>query len=432
MSLYSALNSAVSGLQAQSTALSAISTNIANASTTGYKIVDTDFDSLVAASTSSTSSASSAGGGVITSSFREMDTQGEVSSTATSTNMAINGSGYFVVSASATNTTAGTDLYTRDGSFSADANGNLVNDSGDYLMGYATDSTGTPTSTSAGTLAGLTAIVVPTNTTVSPTTTAALAANLPAGLAVGAGVTNSMTVVDSQGVSQTIDETWTKTAANTWSLALSSPYTTAADGTKTVTGTVADPSSAVTVTFDSNGVLSSTNPTPVAVTLALDSDATSSFTWNLGTAGATDGLTQYASSDSTNELSVTSDTQNGTSAGALTATAISKAGVVTATYSNGQSIIVADVPVATFADEEGLIQLSGSTYSASSASGAATLAIAGTGSAGTISGSALEASTTDTAAEFDKMIVAQQAYSASAQVVTYVDKMFQTLIQAIG
>jgi flagellar hook protein FlgE len=432
MSLYSALNSAVSGLQAQSNALSAISTNIANASTTGYKIVDTDFDSLVAASTSTSASASSAGGGISTSAYREMASQGEISSTTTDTNMAINGDGFFVVSASTTNATAGADLYTRDGSFSADSSGNLVNDSGDYLMGYATDSSGTPTSTSAGTLAGLTPVVVPTTTTVSPTTSATLAANLPAGLAVGGSVTNTMTVVDSEGVSQTIGETWTKTAANTWSVALSNPYTTGADGTQTTNGTTSP--STVTVSFDGNGVLASTNPSPVAVTLSgmTSGAANSTFTWNLGTVGATDGLTQYASSDSTNEISITSSSQNGTSQGSLTSTAISKDGLVTATYSNGQSIIVAKVPVATFANEEGLTQLSGSTFTSNTDSGSATLSTAGDGSAGAITGSALEASTTDTAAEFNKMIVAQQAYSAAAQVVTYVDKMFDTLIQSIS
>jgi flagellar hook protein FlgE len=239
-----------------------------------------------------------------------------------------------------------------------------------------------------------------------------------------------MTVVDSQGVSQTIGETWTKTASNTWSVALSDPYTTASDGTTTTTGTTTP--STVTVSFDDNGVLSSTDPSPVSISVAATSGASSTFTWDLGTAGSTDGLTQYASSDSTNEISITSTNQNGTSAGSLTSTAISSAGLVTATYSNGESVVVAKVPVATFADEEGLTELSGSTYTASTASGSATLSTAGVGSAGTITGSALEASTTDTAAEFNQMIVAQQAYSAAAQVVTYVDKMFNTLIQAIG
>jgi flagellar hook protein FlgE len=426
MSLYSALDSAISGLDAQSSAMAAISANIANASTTGYKVEDTSFDSLVAASTGSNQAS---GEGVSTSYYQEMSSQGDISSSTTTTNMAIDGAGFFVVSATDTGTSATTDLYSRDGSFTANADGYLINSSGDYLMGYATDASGTPTSSSAGTLAGLTAIQIPSTTTVSATTSASLAANLPAGLAVGGTVTSTMQVVDSLGVTQTIGETWTKTAANTWTLSLANPYSTDAS---TSTGTISP--SSVTVTFDGNGVLSSTSPSPVSLTLSnMTSGASdSTFTLNLGTAGETDGLTQYASSGTTNEISITSSTNNGSSAGSLSSVAVGDDGLVTAKYSNGESLIVAKVPVATFADEEGLSQLSGSTYSASSQAGTAVLSTAGTDGAGSITGSALEASKTDTATEFNKMIVAQQAYSAAAQVVTYVDKMYSTLIQSIA
>jgi flagellar hook protein FlgE len=428
MSLYSALNSAVSGLNAQSSALAAISANIANASTTGYKTEDTSFDSLVAAASAPTSNVS-ATSGVSTSYYREMSSQGEVTSTSTTTNMAINGSGFFVVTPSTTDVSAASDLYTRDGSFSADANGRLVNSSGDYLMGYATDSSGTATSASAGTLAGLELIKIPTSTTVSATTQASLAANLPAGLAVGSSVTSSMQVVDSLGVTQTIGETWTKTAANTWTLSLADPYSTDAS---TSTGTVSP--STVTVNFDGNGVLSSTSPSPVTVTLSnmTSGAADSSFTLDLGTAGKTDGLTQYASTDGANDISITGSTEDGSTAGSLSSVSIGDDGLVTVKYSNNTSAIVAKVPLATFANENGLSQLSGSTFAASRESGSAALSTAGTDGAGTITGGALESSTTDTATEFNKMIVAQQAYSAAAQVVTYVDKMYNTLIQAIG
>jgi flagellar hook protein FlgE len=428
MSLYSALDAAVSGLSAQSAALAAISANIANASTTGYKTEDTSFDALVAASTGADSSLASTEG-VSTSYYREMSNQGEIASSTTTTNMAIDGDGFFVVSASNTGTSATTDLFTRDGSFSTDADGYLINSSGDYLMGYATDSSGDPISSSAGTLSGLTAIQIPTTTKVTATTEASLSANLPADLAVGDSVTSSMQVVDSQGVTQTIGETWTKTAANTWTLTLSNPYSTDAS---TSTGTISP--STVTVSFDGNGVLSSTDPSPISLTLSdmTSGAADSTFTLNLGTAGETDGLTQYASSDSSDEISITSSTQNGSTAGSLSSVAIGDTGLVTATYSNGESVIVAKVPVATFSDEEDLTQLSGSTFTANSTSGTAVISQAGSDGAGSITGSALETSTTDTATEFNKMIVAQQAYSAAAEVITYVDKMYQTLTQSIA
>lgn len=430
MSLFSALTSAVSGLEAQSTALSAISANIANASTTGYKTEDTSFDSLVTAS--SAYGSSTEGEGVSTTNSAEMSTQGEISSSTTTTNMAIDGEGFFVVAAntSSTNSTS-SDMFTRDGSFSTDADGYLVNDSGDYLLGYATDASGATTSSSTGTLEGLTPIQIPATTTVAATTTATFAANLPADLAVGSSVTSSMDVVDSEGTSQTIGETWTKTAANTWTLSLSDPYATNS-GSTTADGTTSP--STVTVSFDGNGVLSSTDPSPISVTMSgLTSGASdSSFTLNLGTAGSTTGLTQYASSDGDAAISITTNTSDGSSAGSLSSVSISDDGEVTAKYSNDTSVVVGKVPIATFADEEGLTQLTGSTYSASNSSGNAVLSTAGTDGAGSVTGSALEASTTDTATEFNKMIVAQQAYSAAAQVVTYVDKMYDSLIQAIG
>jgi flagellar hook protein FlgE len=439
MSLYAALNSAVSGLTAQSTALSVISANIANASTTGYKTADSTFDTLVAANSSNLTSTS--GEGVSTNETQEMSAQGEISSTTTATNMAISGSGFFVASTSTSSTAATSDVYTRNGSFTQDVNGYLVNTSGDYLMGYATDASGAVLSPSAGTLAGLSAIKIPTTTTVTPSTTATLAANLPADLATAGTVTSSTDVVDSLGVSQQIGETWTKGATDasgntTWTLALASPTSTT--NTTTATGTIT-PSSA-TVTFNSSGVLTGSSQTAAdgtvttsatagqltGITMTLASGATSSFGLDLT------GLTQTSSTDGDAKISITSSSSNGSTAGSLASVAVADDGDVSATYSNGATVIVAKVPIATFANQNGLQELNGSTYASTITSGVATLSTASTNGAGKIEGEALEGSNTDTATEFNKMIVAQQAYSAAAQVVTYVDKMFESLIQAVG
>jgi flagellar hook protein FlgE len=197
---------------------------------------------------------------------------------------------------------------------------------------------------------------------------------------------------------------------------------------------------AATVTFNSSGVLVSstqtaadgtvsTSATPgdlTGITLTLASGATSSFGLDLT------GLTQVSSTDGDAKISITNSTSDGTAAGSLSGVAVASDGEVSATYSNGSTVVVAKVPLATFANQNGLTELNGSTYAATLASGTATLSTAGTNGAGKITGEALEASNTDTATEFNKMIVAQQAYSAAAQVVTYVDKMFDSLIQAVG
>ncbi|MHB8284545.1 MAG: flagellar hook protein FlgE [Caulobacteraceae bacterium] len=449
MSLGAALNSAVSGLSAQSAALSVISANIANASTTGYKTATTSFDTLVAANVASAGGTSD-GEGVSTSETQAMSTQGEITSTSVTTNMAIDGSGYFVASASATGTSAGTDVYTRDGSWAPDNNGYLVNTSGDYLMGYATSSTGAVESSSAGSLAGLTAIQIPLTTPVTPTTTSTVVANFPADAATGATVTVPTTAIDSLGETQDVDQTWTKGAVDpttgdtTWTLTMADPTTTTAATATTAATTATSGTTAgvtATLTFNSSGQLvsqdvngvqtdsPSTSLGVIPVTLDLNSGATSSFNLNMS------AVTQTASSADDGAITITSNTSDGTTAGAFVSASVSAAGQVTATYSNGSAttnVIVADVPIATFADQEGLTELSGSTYAATAASGSTTLSTAGTSGAGSITGEALEASTTDTATEFNKMIVAQQAYSAAAQVVTYVDKMFDSLIQAVG
>ncbi|MDB5444959.1 MAG: flagellar hook protein FlgE, partial [Phenylobacterium sp.] len=129
MTLSSALSTAVSGITAQSTALATISKNIANASTTAYKSSNTDFQTMLTGV-----SGAQTGGGVTAMAMTNLSQQGQIASTATPTNVAIDGSGFFVVASSAT-ASASDFAYTRDGSFTTDSAGNLVNDAGYYLQG---------------------------------------------------------------------------------------------------------------------------------------------------------------------------------------------------------------------------------------------------------------------------------------------------------
>src|SRR5208337_1419801 len=119
------LNTSVSGMLADSNWLSSISQNVANANTTGYKKSETDFSTVV------DQVSNSAPGGGVTTTLRSLNTlQGNVVSMATATNLAVQGSGFFVVS-----DTSGALYLTRNGSFVANASGNLVNSAGYYLMG---------------------------------------------------------------------------------------------------------------------------------------------------------------------------------------------------------------------------------------------------------------------------------------------------------
>jgi flagellar hook protein FlgE len=144
MSLYGAMMTGVAGLDANSKALSVASSNIANVNTIGYKTATSNFATLLA-SAAGTSDPSSAG--VVATAGQNVTQQGLLTTTSSSTDLAISGNGFFVVNQNASNT--GTLEYTRAGSFSTDSTGNLKNANGLYLLGWTLDSSGnTPTNPS--------------------------------------------------------------------------------------------------------------------------------------------------------------------------------------------------------------------------------------------------------------------------------------------
>lgn len=420
MSLTGALSSAISALNAQSQSLSMISDNIANSDTTGYKTTSAMFDSLVTASSNTTSYAS---GGVTVSGRANITQQGLLAATSNATDVAIQGSGFFVVTDAKS---GGTVAYTRNGAFTTDNAGYLQNN-GYYLEGWRTDADGNVVGNeSAGNLEAINTQVA--STSGSATTKTTIAANLPSDAATGDTYTSSVTVYDSLGAANSMQVTWTKSGANTWSASFANP--TSASDTTTATGTA---SGTIDITFNSDGSLASTNPDPATVSITgwTDGAADSTINMNLGTAGKTDGLTQYASGETTPSVNVTSIDSDGLPYGKLSSVSIGDDGIVNATYSNGQTIAIYKIAVATFADPNGLAASSNGIYSATVTSGNAALQGSGENGAGTIYGSELESSTTDTSSQFSSMISAQQAYSAASQVVSTVNKMYDTLISAM-
>lgn len=410
MSLGSALNTAVAALSAQSAAISAVSQNIANASTTAYKTSDVSFQSLV----SGASTTSSITGSVTYSATQNLYTQGTVSATDVSTNLAITGNGYFVVTGSADGTGAIDYNYTRNGSFSTDANGYLVNSEGYYLLGQATDASGNVISSVNG-LGSLELIDLDSLTgAAEQTSTVTLGANLPADAEVGATYTTGYEVFDSLGVSHTITQTWTKTAANEWTIDQAS-----SDGTLSP--------AQVSVTFNSNGTLASSSPDPLEITLSGLSTGASDNTFTIDI----DGLTQYASNATDPSISSFTAEQDGVKYGTLSSISISDTGLITANFDNGMSQAIYQLQIATFSNPNGLTLLGGTVYDENEMAGSVVLNKPGNGSAGSLTSSALELSTTDTSSEFSKMIIAQQAYSAASQVISTTSDMYDTLISAV-
>ena len=136
------------------------------------------------------------------------------------------------------------------------------------------------------------------------------------------------------------------------------------------------------------------------------------------------GFTQFSG-----EYNVISAEQNGAELGLRTGVSIDRDGFVTAQFSNGRSAQIYKLPVATFANSNGLDELTGNVYRQSDGSGDYNLREAGRGSAGQIEGGALEASNVDLADEFSKMIVTQRAYSANTKVITTADEMTAELLR---
>jgi flagellar hook protein FlgE len=423
MSLTGALSSAISALNSQSQSLAMISDNIANSQTTGYKTNTAMFEDLV---TGSSSVSSYSSGGVTSSARANITQQGLLTTTTNATDIAIQGNGFFPVT---TALTGGSTLYTRDGAFTIDKSGYLVSN-GSYLLGWRTDASGAIVG-SAGS-DGL----VPINTNVaatsgSATTKTTFAANLPADAAAGATFTSSMSVYDSLGTANTVQVTWTKsaTATNTWSASFATP-TLASDSSKTTATSVTG--GPVTITFNSDGSLATPTTAPtLGISGWTDGAAASSITLNLGTVGKTDGLTQLASGATTPAINVTSISSDGLAFGKLSSIAVGTNGTVNATYSNGQTVPIYKIPVATFTAPDALQAKSNGLYAATVGSGTAVVQASGVNGAGTIYGSELESSTTDTNTQFSAMISAQQAYSAASQVITAVNKMFDTLISSM-
>ncbi|OSQ37029.1 flagellar hook protein FlgE [Thalassospira mesophila] len=431
MSLSSALNSAVLGLNAQSTSLGVISGNISNSGTVGYKDSAASFSSLVTTPGSSTQGYAN---GVTTTTLTNISSQGLVQSDSDVTSLAISGDGFFVVTDE-----SGDVYYTRAGDFDTDDEGNLVNSSGYYLMGYAVDENGDPaTGTVPSSTSALSTINLNELTgTADATSSIATVMNLPADAEVGDSFSVDVEVFDSLGTSNTVTYSYEKTATNEWELTYGDPVLTS-DGT-TVTGTSSG--GPLTIAFDGNGNLTGvtdstgtdvTDTSTLSITGWTSGANDSTITNDLGTAGSTDGLQQSSSKDGDGDMTLYSVTSDGSNYSEVDSISVSADGVVSVTFENGSTRPIYQVVLADFTNPNGLTAYSDTVFKQSNVSGDYVLNTPGNGGTGDISSYSLESSTVDTTTEFSKMIIAQQAYSAAAQVVSTTSDMYDTLLSAVN
>jgi flagellar hook protein FlgE len=440
MSLYGAIMTGISGLNAQSQALSVTSANIANVNTIGYKEGENQFATLV---TGQTGPGDIAGAGVIGITGQNVAQQGLLQTTTTSTNLGLSGNGMFIVDQQPGDTS--NLYYTRAGDFTPDANGNLVNSSGFYLMGWQLDANGNIPSDRAD----LTNInLANLNGKAEATSNITLAANLQSSTPVNDAFNTdpstatpdfqrTINVYDSQGGSQPLQISYYKTAGNSWAYTVN--YQGALGNITTADGSGPATSSQIasgTIDFNTDGTLkgitpdgaSAPNPTG-SVSFTIPFSASSGVTaqpisLNMGTLDSSTGMTQFDSASA-----LTSQNVDGALFGSLSSVSVDKNGYVVANFSNGLSQKVYKVPVATFDNPDGLSAISGNAYAASVDSGTPIVQEANSGGAGQIQSDSLETSTVDLATEFTNLITTQRAYSASARIVTTADQMLQSLEQ---
>jgi flagellar hook protein FlgE len=409
------MGTAVSGMLGDTSWLATISQNIANANTTGYKEIETEFSTLVDAA-----SANADGLEGVEASTRSLNSmQGSITSTSTTTDLAVQGDGYFLVSDA-----NGNIFLTRNGSFVPDASGNLVNSAGYYLMGYNLQNGQAAVGDSVADLQKVN--VARSAEKATATTSGTLSLNLPSTAAVVAAAdlpsTNSansqytdMTSVvayDNLGGAVTLNVYATKTAANTWEVDVYNAADAAAGGGFPYS---AGPLTTATLDFDpTTGGLTSVSQTVAGVTTTTAS--TFSLTIPNGQPMTLDlgQTTQLASS-----FTVNTATANGNAPSAMTGVSISANGTLSYQYANGTSSPAYEIPLATVPSEDNLALATGDAYQTSADSGPLRIGTAGTAGFGSVESSSLESSTVDLATELTQMIEAQSAYQANS-------KAFQT------
>jgi flagellar hook protein FlgE len=406
---------ALSGLQAASQNLDVIGNNIANAQTVGFKDVRAEFSDVYAAAVLG-GSANQVGIGVQTSAVVPEFTQGTISTTGNPLDIAINGGGFFQ------ETKNGLISYSRDGEFSLDATGNIVNSGGLNLMGYPVTATGAISSAPPVPLQLSLAPVAP-----AATSTAALQLNLdsastpiPAATTFSASNSSSynsstsQTVYDSQGNAHTASYYFVNTAANNWSV-----YATL-DGAQ-VAGTGGAGTPIGTLAFNSSGTLTPASDVAMTVSAPVATGATTPLVFTTTFPAAS--TSQYGS-----PFAVSENTQNGYATGQLSTFSISGTGIISGSYTNGQTVNLGQIALATFTNPQGLIAQGGNQFVQSAASGAPDVGAPGSGNLGSLQSGALESSTVDITTELVNMITAQRVYQANAETVKTEDQVQQTLM----
>ncbi len=427
--LYSSFNAGISGLNANATRLAAISDNIANTGTIGYKRVVASFQSMVM---SGSHYGPYIAGGVRSSTMRLIDEHGSLTNSSNATDLAVSGRGFLPVT-SGTAVEAGVGnlplMLTTTGSFRPDAAGMLRNPAGLILLGWPAQPDGTIGAYPRDTIGGLEPIRINSNQFASdPTTRISVRVNLPATgtRADSDGATHEVALeyYSALGTTETMNMRFTPTvpgtgASNEWLATITDPATDTVVGEYRVTfdGTPPNGGRILSVSQAPGDPGGAYDPVSGEFTVTVDGQ---DIALNIGAPGSEDSITQMAESF----IPVGID-RNGSPVQSLIGVQVDPNGYVKAYYDSGLIRTIAQIPLVDVPNPNGLSALDNQTYRVSPDSGAMFLWNAGDGPTGEVMGFAREESATDVAAELTNMIQTQRAYSSNAKVIQTVDEMLQ-------
>lgn len=397
----------LSGLRAVSEELNVISHNIANVNTAGFKAGRAEFAALY--------SGGQAGGVEMNNVSQNFDRNGDVVTSGRALDLAISGSGFFVLSDS-----KGQVAYSRAGMFQKDADNRIVASNGMALQGYGVNADGQLVPGVIGDLK-VTAANVPAKASTKVDFVANLKADASKVDTTAAGYTfdpndassynfsQSGKLFDSLGVEHTLTHYFVKTGDNTWR----THYYV--DGKPVQSGGADQVQDLV---FKADGSLQS---------------PTGNVTLNLSPAGANpmavelnvSGLSQYAS-----DFNVSRNQSDGYTAGDMTGVRIEQDGSLMAVFSNGQSLLQGQIVMANFANASGLQQGDNTTWTQTFSSGQPTLGVPGTGTLGSLTSGSYEGSNVDLTGELVNLMTAQRNYQANAKSISAADKMTQVLFNS--
>ena len=418
--MFTSFSTALSALNATSTAVDVVGNNLANLNTPGFKTNVVYFRDLVTQSLGAGLGETQVGFGTGRPLTIRQFTQGAIQSSTGLLDAAVQGDGFFVAKNAQGNT-----LYTRAGNFQVDDAGNLKTNTGERVQGWTSVDTTTGVLDTNGAIGD---IVVPVGAAKQPIASTQFTLDLNLNSAAAADGTSKFSdtikTYDSLGTTHVLTVHFQKTAANQWTYNVTIPGDEISGGTA---GTPFDISGASgTLTFGTDGQLTSPaagTPIPIAIPGLTTGAADMNLEWNPYNSSGSGRITQFGQPSAPSASS-----QNGSAAAQLIRVGLADGGKILAQYSDGQQVVVGQVAMASVRNPESLIAAGNNNYQVSARTATPAIGLPNTGGRGDIVGGAIESSTVDIAREFTNLIVLQRGYQANSRVITTVDELSQETI----